>query len=96
MLELKTKKSKNEIHVGMKQSHKKENSEEYHYHIKEIFVGHRTIISVIGFTVGGILVGRTIWEYSREYLGLPLTLMLGLALFAVSGLVSGQFRKIKK
>ena len=61
--------------------------------VKEIFIGHRTVFSLIGFTVGGILVGRTLWEFGRIHLGLVPTLLLGIVIFTISGLLSGQFRR---
>ena len=67
--------------------------DEQGYGVKEVFIGHRTIFSLIGFTVGGILVGRSIWEYSKDVLGLPTTILLGLLIFTVSGIISREFKK---
>jgi len=36
--------------------------EEYDYHISQVFMGHHSIVTLVGFTVGGILVGRGLYE----------------------------------
>ena len=66
-------------------------SQQLGYTIKEIFIGKRTIFSIAGFIVGGILVGRSVWEYSMQYLGLPLTIVVGLVVFVFSGLSLHEF-----
>ena len=67
--------------------------EVFDYHIKEILVGHRSIVALMGFTVGGIVVGRTIWEYSTQEFGLFITLLIGILLFSLSGLYLGLFKE---
>ena len=62
------------------------------HEMKEVFVGDRTVFSVIGLTVGAILVGRSLWEYGTMYIGLPLTLLGGFMVFIISGLILKQFR----
>ncbi len=69
-------------------------SEQLGYTIKEIFIGKRTIFSIAGFIVGGIMVGRSAWEYSMQYLGLPLTIIVGLVIFVFSGLSLHEFREM--
>lgn len=59
--------------------------------LKQVFVGHRTLFSVLGFTVGGILIGGTIEKMLHELIGKPFTLVIGLILLLVSGLVLKQF-----
>ena len=66
-------------------------SEQLGYTMKEIFIGKRTIFSIAGFIVGGIMVGRSAWEYSVKYLDLPLTLILGFIIFMISGLSLHEF-----
>lgn len=61
------------------------------HEVKEMFIGHHTIFSLIGLTVGGTLVGITLWEWLSYTLGLPITFLLGLLLFTVSGLVLHTF-----
>jgi len=61
--------------------------------VKEVFIGHKTIFTLLGFLVGGILVGNTLLEYSWEYLGRPWTLVIGMILFVLSGITLRQFRK---
>ncbi len=63
------------------------------YGMKEIFIGKRTIFSIAGFIVGGIMVGRSAWEYSEQYLGLPLTIVVGLIIFVFSGIALHEFRE---
>ncbi len=65
------------------------------YGIREIFVGKRTVFSILGFIVGGILIGRSVWEYSVEYVGLGLTLVVGLIIFTLSGLALHEFGDIQ-
>ena len=85
-IKVKPKKSKRGIRVKIEH-----HNEEGGFGVKEVFIGHHTVFSLIGYTVGGILVGRSIWQYSQEVLGLPYTILLGLLIFAVSGIISGQF-----
>ena len=59
--------------------------------LKEVFVGHHTLFSVIGFTVGGILVGETIKDWLHELLGLFPTLGIGLVLILLTGLTLHKF-----
>ena len=74
----------------------------FHIHIndemKEVFVGHHTLFSVIGFTVGGILVGETIKEWAHIHIGLPSTLFLGILLILLTGVTLHKFsdRKLQK
>ena len=62
------------------------------YEIDEIFLGRKTIFLLMAFTVGGILIGRTLWEYGKIHLGLPITMAAGFILFAVSGAMLGKFK----
>ena len=66
--------------------------------MKEVFVGHHTLFSVIGFTVGGILVGETIKEWAHIHIGLPSTLFLGILLILLTGVTLHKFsdRKLQK
>ena len=61
--------------------------------IKEIFIGRRTIFSLIGFIVGGILFGNALWEYASEYLGPFATMLVGLIVFIISGVLGQRFNK---
>ena len=63
------------------------------HEVKEIFVGYRTIFSLLGFTVGGLLVARSLWAYLSVEIGLLPTALIGLVIFTISGLLLGQFRK---
>jgi len=60
---------------------------------KEIFVGRRTFFTLIGFSVGSILVARSLWEYGRMYIGIPATILIGVIIFVISGIVLKEFDK---
>lgn len=90
-MSIKVKPRKSNRGVKLKVQHKKAVSNGDDYEMREMFIGYHTIFSLIGFTVGGILVGRSLWQYSQEVLGLPLIILLGLLIFMVSGYISGQF-----
>jgi len=74
---------------------RKKRGQRFNVHInnelKEIFVGHHTLFSVIGFTVGGILVGETIKDWLHASLGLPSTLGVGIVLILFTGLTLHKF-----
>lgn len=61
------------------------------HEVREMFIGHHTIFSLIGLTVGGTLVGITLWEWLSYYLGLPITLLIGLFIFIASGVALHTF-----
>ena len=61
--------------------------------IKEIFIGRNTIFSLIGFIVGGILFGNALWYYSSNALGTFATMLVGLIIFVISGVIARQFKK---
>jgi len=49
------------------------------------------VIPVIGFTVGGMLIGRSLWQYLYENIGLLCTAVTGLVIFIGSGIYMHQF-----
>lgn len=61
------------------------------HEVREMFIGHHTIFSLIGLAIGGTLVGITLWEWLSMYLGLPITLIIGLGIFITSGLALHTF-----
>lgn len=61
--------------------------------IKEIFLGRRTIFSLIGFIVGGILFGNGLWQYTNTYIGTFATMLVGLIVFIISGVLGREFKK---
>ena len=63
------------------------------YGMKEIFIGHRTVFSILGFIVGGLIVGRSVWEYLMRYFSLPVVILIGFLIFLVSGIVLHEFRE---
>jgi hypothetical protein len=88
------------IHTGPKKSKrgvklKVKDYEEHslEYEIKEIFIGERTLFSMLGLVVGGIMVGRSIFEYSHHSIGLPLTITIGIVIFTVSGIFLKKFHQ---
>lgn len=78
---------------------KKKRGQRFNIHInnelKEIFVGHHTLFSVIGFTVGGILIGETLKEWLHLHIGLPVTLVIGLVLILLTGVTLHKFSDLK-
>jgi hypothetical protein len=74
---------------------KKKRGQRFSIHInnelKEIFVGHHTMFSVMGFTVGGILIGETLKEWAHMHLGLPTTLIVGVILLILTGITLHKF-----
>ena len=71
-------------------------SHEFGYTMKEIFIGKRTAFSILGFIVGCLLIGRSVWEYSVNYFGLPVTILVGFVVFILSGLSLHEFHDLKK
>jgi len=61
--------------------------------IKYVTTGTEIYLGVLGTSIGGILVGRTLWEWWRKAFGLQITLILGLAIFAITGIYLGRFKK---
>lgn len=61
--------------------------------IHEIFISTKTIIAFLGFSVGGLLVGRSLWEYGIEYIGLNYTALSGILVFIISGLILHKFNR---
>lgn len=78
---------------------KKKRGQRFNVHInnelKEVFVGHHTLFSVIGFTVGGILIGETFREWLHASVGLPWTLVIGFVLMLFSGMTLHKFSDTK-
>lgn len=78
---------------------KRKRGQRFNIHIndelKEVFVGHHTLFSVIGFTVGGILVGETLKDWLHVHIGLPLTLVVGLILILLTGITLHKFSDTK-
>ena len=71
-------------------------SHEFGYTMKEIFIGKRTAFSILGFIVGGLLIGRSVWEYSFNYFGLPITILIGFVIFVLSGLSLHEFHDLQE
>ena len=69
-----------------------DNTEGYDYHISQVFLGHHSIVTLVGFTVGGILVGRGLYELLIRAVGVHGTIGIGLVMFAATGLYIGSFR----
>ena len=61
--------------------------------IKEVFIGRKTVFSIMGFIVGGILFGSSLWVYATDYIGLFPTMLIGFILFIISGILSREFKK---
>ena len=74
------------IHV-----HKRETEAGLVYEVREIFIGLKTLIALLGFSVGSVLVGRSLWEYGNDLVGLLGTIVVGVAIFALSGMMLKKF-----
>jgi hypothetical protein len=61
--------------------------------IHEVFISTKAIVAFLGFSVGGVLVGRSIWEYGVHYLGLEYTAIIGMIIFIISGLILHKFNR---
>lgn len=59
--------------------------------LKSVFHGRHNILTIPGYVVGGILVGRSLWEYSSTTLGLPITIGIGVVVLILSGAHAGKF-----
>jgi hypothetical protein len=85
MLSTKPKKS------GMRVKIKHHQDDSLKHEVREMFIGHHTIFSLIGLAIGGTLVGKVLWEWLSVAVGLPLTFIIGLLVFIVSGLAVHSF-----
>jgi len=78
---------------------KKKRGQRFSVHInnelKEVFVGHHTLFSVMGFTVGGILIGETLKVWLHFHAGLFPTLIIGFLLLVGSGMTLHKFSDSK-
>lgn len=60
---------------------------------REMIVGRRTILSLLSFGVGTVLIGNWIWFVARSAIGEFSTGLIGLFLFLTGGVISKQFRR---
>ena len=65
------------------------------YGMKEVFIGKRTAFSILGFIVGGLVVGRSVWEYLMRYFSLPVVILIGFLIFIVSGIDCVIFSELR-
>ena len=84
----------NDIDIAKEEKKVKFHAFEFHLNneIKQVFIGKHTLFSVLGFTVGGILVGGTLEKMLHMRVGHIPTLIIGTALLLVSGLVLKRFK----
>lgn len=61
---------------------------------RNLFTGHHSVVLVIGFTTGGMLIGRSLWQYLYDAIGLGLTTLVGLGIFILCGIYMNQFYDI--
>lgn len=88
-MNLKTsRKGKHHIRIHI---YRRKMEDELVYEVKEIIFGFKMLLSLLGFSVGSVLVGRSLWEYGMNSIGLDLTLLGGLIIFAISGMVLKKF-----
>ncbi len=53
--------------------------------------GPHSIFSVLAFVIGGILVGRTVWELVHNTYGSFITIIIGIVLLSLGGIVLHKF-----
>lgn len=88
MLKLRAKKTHNKI-----ASDRLPPGQEVHdYHIEQVFLGHRSIFTLLGLAIGADLIGRTIYEFIQTVSHPLLTVSIGLLVFVISGLLVGTFK----
>jgi len=85
------KNKKPKIGLRIKTRHRKVINGELREEVKQMFIGHHTIFSLVGLVVGGSLVGKTLWEWLVQLWGLPATFFIGMVVFIASGLVLHTF-----
>lgn len=61
--------------------------------VRELFIGRRTIFSLVGFIVGGVMVGNSLHDVIREQVDVTWAFVIGFILFVISGILSQQFAK---
>ncbi len=82
--------SKQGISVHIKHGHPDKG-----YDFKEILIGHRSFLALLGFIIGAHLVGRSLWEVAAEATGLFVTALFGILIFLISGMILHEFRDIR-
>lgn len=70
---------------------RKETRKKLRHLYRNLFIGRHSTIILIGFTTGGMIMGRSIWEYLFETIGLGRTFLVGLVIFVITGLYMHQF-----
>lgn len=53
--------------------------------------GPHSIFSVLCFVIGGMLVGRTVWEFTFKTLGPITTIVIGIILLSIGGIALHKF-----
>jgi hypothetical protein len=87
----------NEKEMVKKDKKKKRGYHRIDFHMgdemRQVFIGHHTIFSVLGFTVGGMLIGGVLERIFIENLGHGITIFIGLILLFVSGFILKIFNE---
>ncbi|MFC1653556.1 hypothetical protein ACFL1M_01790 [Patescibacteria group bacterium] len=61
--------------------------------LRELIIGRKTLISLLGFSIGGVLIGSAAYDLLSKSFGIIITVFLGALLFIISGIVSDSFKK---
>ena len=61
------------------------------YAVFDEFWGPHSIFSVLAFVIGGILIGRTVWEYVYHSFGSVITILIGVLLLSLGGIILHKF-----
>lgn len=59
---------------------------------QEVFFGRNTLFTLLGSIIGGVMVGNAVSTYTSQAFGQTASLILGLALFIMSGILSKAFK----
>lgn len=61
--------------------------------IREMVIGRKTVVSLLSFGVGTVLIGNFIWKLVSDALGIWIAAAIGLVMFLVGGVIRREFRK---
>lgn len=61
--------------------------------LKELVIGRKTILSLLSFGVGSVMIGNFIWNLTADYFGHALAGTIGLILFLIGGVIRHEFKK---
>jgi hypothetical protein len=78
----------------MRNLHKKTKEQLRHIY-ENIFIGRHSTTIVVGFTIGGTIMARSVWQFLYQNFGLGYTMLAGFVIFFLSGIYMNQFYDIE-